>query len=533
MMNSSEKLLKACSSYSTIYCYGAGHWGRLVMHFLMENNISIKSFLVSGRNKLDSYCGIPIVTLDSIDKDSMADSLILLSLTEPNHAAVKQAIQSKCAASVIFPIVSKMIHSIPLNVYNIKLLESIKAEGEYLAEDTAEYEKKARSIISKYKKVFLRYVFVTKIGYISLGWIFYMNIHHPDDEYWVFYPGPSPRQANEFLVSKIMNMKFPDIDFINALSIGFWKYFFEKYPEYVKVDASGASEEFHSQLNKIIPYIDKKKQPPLIDFTEEEICKGNLFLDQHHLKEYVCIFARDGKYTQEWGGYVDKNSISDDFYRDMPIGDFVLTARYLSEKDVASVRMGSMPEGNAPDIIFDYGRNYHTDFLDVFLFSRCRYFIGTPSGVQHLADFFSKPIVIVNSPVLSTENSCSFVGRDGNLMIPQKYWDSVNSRYLTIREMLTVECFGEAEYNPNAPRRTMGIYHQRKILPIKNTPEEILAVAKEMEEILAGTVVYDELDLELQDKYNKIVSEFKDAPNFIFPYRLGRDFLRQNQWILE
>ncbi len=199
-MNSSKKLLQVCKSYSTIYCYGAGHWGRLIMLFLRDNNIPIKSFLVSKNNNLGSYCGVPIVAIDSLDVDSLADSLILLSLTEPNHAAVKQAILSKCANAVIFPVVSKIIHSIPLYFYNIKLIESIKAEGKYLAEDKERYEIKARNIISKYEKIVLRYVFITKIGYISLGWIFYMNIEHPDNEYWLFYPGPSHRQANGLLV---------------------------------------------------------------------------------------------------------------------------------------------------------------------------------------------------------------------------------------------------------------------------------------------------------------------------------------------
>lgn len=531
-MYGTDKMLKACKRYSDIYCYGAGNWGRLIMHFLQANDIFIKSFLVSKKDKADNYCGIPIIALDSVDKDALADSLIILSLTEPNHAAVRQAIDSKGLTAVIFPVVSKLIHSIPLSIYNIKLLESIKAEASYLEADKEKYEKKAQNIICNFKKIVLRYVFINKIGYIALGWIYYMNIAHPENEYWLFYPGPSPRKANSFLVSKILNGQYPNIDFVNEKSKGFWKFFLEHYYEYVEVDGSGASEDFHKQLNMFIPSIDKKNQPPLIDFTDEEISKGTLFLEQYNLKNYVCIFARDGRYTQEWGGYIDKNSTMDDMYRGMPVEDFSLSARLLADKGIALVRMGSMPEGDAPNGIFDYGRKYHTDFLDVFLFSRCRYFIGTPSGVQHLADLFSKPVVIVNCPVLSTYNSCSFVGQDGNLMIIQKYWDSVKSRYLTIREMLTVECYGEAEYNPNAPRRTMGIYHQRKILPVKNTPEEILAVTQEMEEILAGTVEYDDLDLELQDKYNKIVSEFKEAPNFIFPYRLGREFLRNNQWLL-
>ena len=95
MMNCCDEMLQACRRYSTIYCYGAGHWGRLVMHFLRENKISIKCFLVSKRNKIDSYCGIPIVELDSLNADNFTDSLILISLTEPNHDAVKKAIFSK------------------------------------------------------------------------------------------------------------------------------------------------------------------------------------------------------------------------------------------------------------------------------------------------------------------------------------------------------------------------------------------------------------------------------------------------------
>lgn len=527
-----EDMLQICKNYSRIFCYGAGHWGRIILHFLNKNGVYIESFIVSQKNKLDSYCGVSIAELESLDSRYLVNSLVILSLTEANHAVLKQAISLKCSTVVLLAVNYKIIRSIPQDVHNVKMIESIKAEN-CLVDDVEKYKAKAKIILSKYKRVVFRYLYISKIGYISLGWIFYMNINHPSDEYWLFYPGPSSKKANKFLVDKILNREFENIDFVKENNLAFWKYFLGNYPGFVEVDGSGASRKFHTQLNKVIPFVDKNKKRVLVHFTDGDIIRGNHFLEQHALDKYVCIFARDGRYSQEFEGYVDENRTSDDYYRALSIDAFSLSAKFLLESNIVSVRMGSMPEGDAPDFIFDYGRKYHSDFLDVFLFSRCRYFIGTPSGVQHLADLFSKPIVIVNSPVLSTENSCSFVGKDGNLMIIQKYWDSVNSRYLTIRDMLTIECYGQAEYNPNAPRRTMGIYHQRKILPVKNTPEEIFEVTQEMEEILAGTVVYDDLDLELQSKYDKIVSEFVDAPNFIFPYRLGRDFLKKNQWLLE
>ena len=117
-------------------------------------------------------------------------------------------------------------------------------------------------------------------------------------------------------------------------------------------------------------------------------------------------------------------------------------------------------------------------------------------------------------------------------MIFQKYWDTRRNRYLTIRQMLQYEIYGQDESALNGPRRTFGLYHKDGIKPVKNTPEEILAVTQEMEEILTGTVHYDETDLALRRKYEEILKDFSGASNFIFQYQIGRSFLRENLWLL-
>lgn len=526
-----ERFLNICRQYNIVYCYGAGHHGHGVWQLLNKHNIAAKSFIISKDDGTDLT--LPVMCWDAIRPEDLKGSLIVLSLGERLHKEIIDKIGEKCSDVSIFPVSDALFESFPAAVHNWALAGRIQSAGRFALRDIEAYQQRAEALFGKYDEILLRYLIVERIGSMSLGWLYYNSIEHSDRTFWLFYPGRAKVVVNTFLYGKIVNSDQGGMGVVNDSNVGFWKYMLDTFPQRVKVDASGADPAFLMRLNRKIMSIDKKEGRHFISFTPEEERQGNALLEKYGLKDYVCVFARDGQYTQKCIGMQDKQELITDDYRELPINNFSLTAHFLRGNDIKTVRMGSMPEGDAPENIFDYGRKCHSDFMDVFLMAKCRYLICTPSGVQHLADLFSKNIVIVNSPVLSTDKNYTYVGRDGNLMIFQKYWDTRNKRYLTIRQMLRYEIYGKDDSAVNGPRRTFCLYYRDRIEPVKNTPEEILAVTQEMEEILAGTVQYDEADLELRRKYESILEEFADAPNFIFQYQIGRNFLRENQWLLE
>lgn len=75
-----DQLLEFCSSYSKIYCYGAGVYGRLTRIFLRENGYDIEGFIVSsGQILIDNVLGKQMIPIDQIDVD---ESGIILSVSE-------------------------------------------------------------------------------------------------------------------------------------------------------------------------------------------------------------------------------------------------------------------------------------------------------------------------------------------------------------------------------------------------------------------------------------------------------------------
>ena len=74
-------------------------------------------------------------------------------------------------------------------------------------------------------------------------------------------------------------------------------------------------------------------------------------------------------------------------------------------------------------------------------------------------------------------------------------------------------------------------YMEAGIEPIENTPEEILALAQEMNMRLDKTWVTRDEDEELQSRYRDLYPPGHSA--YGFPSRIGTEFLRKNNSLLE
>lgn len=524
-----SSLLKNCRHKKNIYCYGAGHYGSVVRCFLEMHGIPVKAFIVTRVEEDSPY---EVVPWDNISADDLAGGLVILSLHEKFQDEVRKMILEKSGKVETFPVTDGLFEKLPQAAHDMALKKRICRENP-VSEPSRQYEQMAREILGRYERIVLRYIYSDRIGSLALNWIYYCSVEHHSGELWLFYPGPSQRIVNVFLDKKVKEKTKDYIEVIGKENIRFWQYMLANHGDRIIAEAALPDEDYFASINRQISALDKSKEISFMNLSAREEAAGKAFLEKFGLQDFVLVFARDSCYTQKEIGAAKKQDAVFGEYRNLPIASFSAMAEYLGKNNIGSVRMGSMPVDDAPSAIFDYGREHHDDFLDVYLCSHCRYFVGTPSGLQHIADLFGKLMVMVNVPVLSTENNFAFVGGRENLMILQKYWDSKNERYLTIREMLQYEFYGKSEYAPNGPRRTMWLYHENGIEPVKNTEEEILAVVKEMEERLAGTICYDAADINLQDKFQMIIDEFEDSKHFFFNYRIGRDFLRENKWLLD
>ena len=162
--------------------------------------------------------------------------------------------------------------------------------------------------------------------------------------------------------------------------------------------------------------------------------------------------------------------------------------------------------------------------MDIFLCAKCRFFLGGNGGLNAVPRIFRRPVVSDNFIPLGVNNTLTLY--PGSLLIPKKLWCREERRFMTFREFLES---WEESWSVNFPG-SKG-FEQIGVDVIENTPEEIIAVAMEMDERLKGTWQTTEEDEELQQRFWSLL-EVRE-PNEEFRPRMGAEFLRQNRELLD
>ena len=117
--------------------------------------------------------------------------------------------------------------------------------------------------------------------------------------------------------------------------------------------------------------------------------------------------------------------------------------------------------------VIDYPfTSFESEWMDMYLFSECRFFLGMPSGPYDLSRLFQKRELMVNL----SEWSTAFPLRKGDLCILKHIFSKSRNRYLSLKEILEEplsEC--QAALAPVGNDYTI----------VENSPEEIRDVVEE------------------------------------------------------
>lgn len=258
-----------------------------------------------------------------------------------------------------------------------------------------------------------------------------------------------------------------------------------------------------------------------LSFTAEEESLGCTALHELGIPvdaPFVCFHARDSAYLDAARPIRDWSYHN---YRDSSIHNYVPAAEELTRRGYFAIRMGAVVKealNTSNRRVIDYATKYRTDFLDIWLGAKCRFFICDTAGIYAIPTIFRRPIAWVNYIPLEHVHTW----KPNDLFIPKKLWLREEHRLMTFREILEsgVGRFLQTEK-----------YEQLGIEVIENTPEEITAVAIEMDERLKGTWQATEEDEELQGRFWSL---FKPSElNGVFLSRIGTEFLRQNRELLD
>ena len=272
---------------------------------------------------------------------------------------------------------------------------------------------------------------------------------------------------------------------------------------------------------------------PALSFTSQEEASGKELLKRMGLKSkdwFICFHARDGAYVSP----LLKRGDSRYSYRNSSIENFAKAANYITQQGGYALRMGAkvdtkLPEWNNSKII-DYATqqaHHRTELGDIYLPAKCKFFVGSGSGVASIAEIFNVPEVRINFiplyPLIPNFKLHHFPPGKKDLFIPKKIWSNEKKRFLTFKE--------EIDFDLNIFSFEGEDYRKAGLVPVENTPEEIVDLAREMNRRLDGTWKTTEEDEKLQHSF-KALFQYQGKP-YKSSARIGTKFLRENQYLLD
>ncbi len=257
-----------------------------------------------------------------------------------------------------------------------------------------------------------------------------------------------------------------------------------------------------------------ERRSPLLTLLDSDYERGWACLQKLGVPKnawFVGLHVREPGYHKQYN-----NSNRDG--RNADISTYILAIQSIVNRGGWVIRMGDSTMKPLPPMnqVIDYAHSKaKSDWMDVFLWSQCRFFIGSASGPIYVPPTFGVPCVITNWTILGIR---PFFGN--SIFIPKLLFSEREQRYLNFTEILS----NSIGYVNEATKflASMGI----KV--IDNTPEEIKELVMEMLDGLDGKFNCSAEDLNLQKKFNILTETYQSyglAP-------IGQSFLRKYAQLL-
>ena len=326
-----------------------------------------------------------------------------------------------------------------------------------------------------------------------------------------------------YLVGKHSNSYLVELSKRN-LNISFWYQFLHKADKLLSFSSDIAiepawlktgSRDYEGRLAKTSPHIKFRQDEETYGW---EILRN---LGIHDSDKFVCLIVRDSAYLETIDGPGRRDYHS---FRDSDVQDYRHVANELAQKGYWVLRMGKVVKSKfdvAHPKVIDYANSdWRSDFLDIWLMSKCYFCISTSTGFDAVGDMFRKSFAFVNFMPLryfQTWSSC--------VLAPSHLIWKHSGTYLNCRDHLRHGYQKSEQYEvANIEIRTL-------------QPEEITATVLELEARLGGTWPETTKQVEYQEKFwdiYKTIEGETPATSFYHPNAfLSSAFLEKHPSFLE
>ncbi|MBE6101895.1 MAG: TIGR04372 family glycosyltransferase [Selenomonas ruminantium] len=533
-----KDIVSYCQNAKNLLCYGMGDYARMLCEFLECNNVALENFCVSDNQEIveNEFNDGKVCHLSECNSEVGYE--VIIALSEKWHSEVMDNLKQLNCSSVLLisDSIAKMLRIWSSICFNAAKLAQIKC-------DEHEFERKYQELKNKFDHIEVRMGTGATIGALLLEYFYIKKYKCHKEHIFYLYAVHSKEKIRNNTYSYPNNVLYRHFNGENFAAIygetlQFWKYIITKHSDFINIntDYDYMNDVMEAAIDKMHEGNFKNIDGDYFDFNNDEIQYAEKQIDYLGINsEFVCVYSRDAGYYQATWETIDEPLKIMDKYRNSSIKNFIASADYLQSVGVQSVRVGSYPKTSTNEsCIIDYAGRAHDDLMDFYLAKKCRFYLGDHSGVILFQALFGTPMAMVNVPNITgyADGTFPFV-RERDLIIYHKFWDPKKKRLLNLSEMLEIENCYDDDYHYSGNVRIFEKYNELGIVPIENTEEEILALAKEMEAKLKGESYYTSEDEVLQRKYwDILIPHLKKHKRALwYDARVGRDFLRENAWL--
>lgn len=245
---------------------------------------------------------------------------------------------------------------------------------------------------------------------------------------------------------------------------------------------------------------------PVLEFTAEEEATGQAALRAMGIGPddwFVCFHMRDISYMRDRRGFGTPPIAVD--ARDGNIDTYRAAAEKIVAEGGKAIRMGAIvdrPIDFGPGVI-DYATRYRTEFLDLYLIAKSRYFLGSSSGIYSAALAFNKYYASSN---YLPYHETGYGKR--TLYIPKLLRRTADGRLLTFKEMDDLGMFMVPRHRWKA-YNGLEFYRSRGLEFVDSTPNEIVDLHRDITEMIEGIAPAPEAR-RLQSAYRAL---YRETPN--------------------
>jgi len=258
--------------------------------------------------------------------------------------------------------------------------------------------------------------------------------------------------------------------------------------------------------------------PPQLSFLNKELEQVRKELMRYGMKlgdKFVCLYVRDAGYQL--------NSNSNAFCYD--VNQYLLVIDKLIDAGYYVLRMGKNVEKpmtySHPHMI-DYGWEFQSDLMDIWLAANCEFFIAAGGGgLQQVPVAHRRPLVCFNYDIFT------FLSTAKDSLVSFRRFRR-NGKYLTLREIIDIGFLEVMQLSLDTKQTEIQIEDQAE--------QEILDLIDEMISRLNGSWENNNDLTEMQDKFWFILKEwdrFYCWHGEKLLCKVGHNFMLQNQdWLL-